>query len=396
LNVGDVSTILPTRTRSIDKQEGLTMNFDPGLRPTKFDLVLGRLDVARRLLEPRLAAARRGGPGGNDDVMAALVGDLAEEMETDFAMEVADALSASSAARSRPRGGQTGDAGRLETLAWDPHIARCFGFVVPVLAAASLQGRDPDDPARRTEIAPLLARTAVWLLGRSSIPDPSAVAMDPARAGRADPAAAARVAGLWISRLGMARAIPSAFGQVLVCGLDYFAAWAAGAVALRFYDDFELTLDESMEVAREAQHFQGALVCALVRVARADGHLGYEEEEMLRIVLDHLAFSASDREACLGRGGPEASPMAEDLLASVPVPSHRAFILARAADMAFADRRETRSEKAVLRDLARLLGVPVSQVQARETAVRGFQRMMAPLHDERRPGGARRTVRRGR
>ena len=74
------------------------------------------------------------------------------------------------------------------------------------------------------------------MLGRSPLPDLHDLGKDPTTA--------TRVAGLWLSRLSVARGIPSSLGSILTRGLDYFAMWACGAVANRYYDDFELSHDE--------------------------------------------------------------------------------------------------------------------------------------------------------
>ena len=326
---------------------------------SKFQHVLDHMDVAIALTESRLARARGQSPDtSKDGLLAYLVHDMAEDLEGEVGMEILALL-------ERSPGPEVRVAYRFDGL-----VTRAFAYCVPVLAAAKLWERDLTEAKRGPECVELVARTAIWLLGRSPLPDLHGLGKDPA--------SAQRIAGLWLSRLSIARGIPSSLGAILTRGLDYFAMWACGAVANRYYDDFELSHDEAMDVARQALDFKQALVTALVRTARADGRLSFEEREMLTLFLDHLAFSESEKETCMESAQPTAKEVDTDVLSAVKLPAHREYIVARAVEMAFADLKETRSEKETVRALAKTLGVKESVVRTHEAMMRAMNRAVGP------------------
>lgn len=325
---------------------------------TKFQHVLDHLDVVVSLTEARLARARaQSTDTSRDGLLAFVVQDLSEDLEGEVGMEILALLERSPGPKVKV------------PYRFDGLVTRAFAYCVPVLAAAKLWDRDITDVKRGPEIVELVARTAIWLLGRSPLPDLHNLGKDRL--------VAQRIAGLWLSRLSIARGMPSSLGGILSRGLDYFAMWACGAVANHYYDDFELTHDEAMDVARQALDFKLALVTALVRTARADGRLSFEEEEMLTLFLDHLSFSQAEKEASLASARPGAPEPDPDVLRAVKLPAHREYIVARAVEMAFADLKETRSEKEAVRALARALGVPQSVVEMHEATMRALNRAIA-------------------
>ena len=335
--------------------------------PTKFQHVLDHLDVAAQLAEIHLARARAESKDtSKDGLLASLVADASEDIEGEVGMEVLALLERS-----------PGPAVKL-TYRFDPMVTRAFAYTAPVLAAALLWNRDLKDKRRGPEAIELIARTGMWLVGRSPLPDLATLAGRNGKAGKLpsaeSTATACRIAGLWLARLTMARGIPSSLGVILTRGLDYYAMWACGAVANRYYDDFQLTLEEASEVARQALDFKRALVAALVRTARADGRFSYEEEELLSLYLDHLAFSDEDKQACLATAQPGVQYDGGDVLKQVKLPAHREYIVARAVEMAFADLKETRSEKETVRDLAKTLGVSLATVKMHESTMRAMNR----------------------
>lgn len=322
---------------------------------SKFQHVLDHMDVAIGLTELHLARARsQANDTSKDGLLAHLVQDAAEDLEGEVGMEVLALLERSPGKKVKV------------PYKFDSLVTRAFAYTIPVLAAAKLWDRDLKDKKRGAEAVGLVARTAIWLTGRSPLPDLHDLSKDPSTA--------SRVAGLWLSRLSVARGMPSSLGAILTRGLDYFAMWACGAIANRYYDDFELSHDEAMEVARQALDFKLALVTALIRTARADGRLSFEEREMLEIFLDHLAFSDREKAACMDAADPAADMASTDVLRAVKLPAHREYIVARAVEMAFADLRETRSEKETVRALAKTLGVKESVVKSHEAMMRALNR----------------------
>lgn len=328
---------------------------------TRFRLVIDRFDVARALAREYLDEMRSDTKSAGQDREAQLtrfVLMLAEDLDGDASMKVATLL-------------ETNPTGRhltptSEETRYDDYTTRCFGFAAGVVGAAALWDRDLDDKVRALETAQIIGRTAVWLLGRTPLPDAGGLVASSHRNSEEDIDATCRLVGLWLSHLGLARSVPSSIGTILARGLDYFAMWACASVALRFYDDFKLTMDEALQVARQALDFKLALVAALVRVARADGRLHFEEEQMLRLVLDHLAVSEAEKRLCLEAAGPHGTGPSLDVLARVSIDAHRDYIMARAVELAFANRRESRSEKKAIREIASALGVPEEQVSRQE------------------------------
>lgn len=337
-----------------------------------FEHVLGRMDVLASVTLDRLAGVRRKVKGKkHGPILTQLVHDLSDDLEGELPLQLGAGLS-----RAGSRKGQAAAPKLADRLISDGFLVRAFAYSMPIVAAASLWERDVKDPARGKEVLSLLARTAVWFLGRAPIPVPSKVSLGGRDGAESEERAAARVASLWVSRLGLGMGIPSSFGRILANGLDYFAMWTTSMVADRFYDDFDLSFEESAEVVREAQDFQVALVTALVRTARADGRFSYEEELMLRAFLENLSFSEDERRICLeeARGSTPASSY--DVLGQITDPVHRRFIVARCVEMAFADQRETQSEKEVIRRMAKILALPLTVVQEQEEYIVELNRII--------------------
>jgi uncharacterized tellurite resistance protein B-like protein len=330
--------------------------------------VLDHLDVAVTMTEARLARAKaESDDTSREGMLAFIVRDTAEELEGEVEVEL-------NALFDKKR-----NKGEKLHYRFDPTVTRAFAYAIPVLAAAKLWKRSLNDERRGAEAVHLIARTAVWLLGRSPLPELPALSRGTATGDwRSEESLtqACRIAGMWLGRSSLAKAIPSSFGEILAHGTDYFGMSACAAVADHYYDDFQLTLEESLEVARDTLNFKLALVAALVRTARADGRFAFEEEEMLRLFLDNLAFSDDEKSHCLSQAGGGRSP-STDALARVKLPAHREFIIARAVEMAFADRHETRPEKLMVRQLARTLGVPESHVRAHEATMRALNRTIS-------------------
>lgn len=347
------------------------MKQPPSSGISAFEHVLARWDVLADVTRDRLETARKKVKGKkHGPVLTRFVQDLTDDLEAELPLQLGAGLSQGSG-RRRAVSPQLAD-----RMVSDGFLVRAFAYSMPALAAASLWDRDTKDPARGKEILGLLARTAVWFLGRAPWPTPSKIKLGGKDGAESEEVAAARIAGLWVSRLGLGLGIPSAFGRILATGLDYFAMWTSSMVADRFYDDFDLSLEESAEVVREAQDFQVALVTALVRTARADGRFSYEEELMLRAFLENLSFSEEERRICLeeARGNTPASSY--DVLGQIQDPVHQRFIVARCVEMAFADQRETQPEKELIRRMAKILSLPVSVVQEQEDYINELNRII--------------------